>query len=230
MRYIYFFILVCDACTNSDTKLNNETNDSLSIKILSANVEKIVDTNFTDKNGLKQGLWITKDTIYNFTKVRTYKNDTLEGIAKNYEERPKHILLGISFYSKNKLKWSIMPNYFEKTTNKFTHVFALKGIVIHEDSIYVKIPHENGRIWIEGSYIHLGNNCIDLPTGELKSYYKNGQLKTIENWKVRKKIDEYGRVVGTSNLNGKYIMYDSTGNILLDTVFKMAHWIIELKD
>ncbi len=92
MRYIYFFILVCVACTNSDTKLNNETNDSLSIKILSANVEKIVDTNFTDKNGLKQGLWITKDTIYNFTKVRTYKNDTLEGIAKNYEERPKHII------------------------------------------------------------------------------------------------------------------------------------------
>ncbi len=230
MKYLYFFILVFVSCTNHDSKLNFETNDSLSIKSLSVNDEKIVDTNFTDKNGLKQGLWITKDNVYNITIARNYKNDTLEGISKSYEEWPKHKLYGVSFYSKNKSKWSVLPNYFEKTTLKFTHVFAFKAIAIHEDSLYVKIPYENGRIWIEGSYIHVSDNCNDLPTGELRSYYKNGQLKTIENWKVRKKIDEDGRTVGTSNLNGKYIMYDSTGNILLDTVFKMAPWIVELKN
>lgn len=188
MKNLCFILLIFISCGNDENKLSNEPNANFNIKTTPLATEKVIDTNFTDKNGLKQGLWITKDNVYNITIVRNYKNDTLEGISKSYEEWPKHKLYGVSFYSKNKSKWSVLPNYFEKTTLKFTHVFALKGISIHEDSIYVKIPHENGRIWIEGSYIHVSDNCNDLPTGELKSYYKNGQLKTIENWKVRKKL------------------------------------------
>lgn len=182
--------------------------------------------NYTDKNGLKQGFWIIKDTFQQQISEGYYKDNLIDSIFKRYQLLPKPSLVSMSFYENGNILWSLMPEYFNQTHPRFTKAFALKGIIIYEDSVYVKVPYENGSIWFEGAYVRTFRYQTGLPFGVLKSYHRNGKLHTIENWTIPLNPGGSYKTGGASILNGRFQSYDSIGNKLLDTNFHSAPWML----
>ncbi|MCF8253355.1 MAG: hypothetical protein K9H61_04210 [Bacteroidia bacterium] len=223
MKFQHILLLIISSCTNQ----GNETSKPNIQVAGSIKIDNIrCDTNYIDEKGLKQGFWIINDSINNEIREVYYKDNELDSISKQFHFSPKDKLISLAFFQNGKIQWSVMPEYFNNTHPEYTKAFALKGIIIYEDSVYVKVPNENGQTWFEGLYLKTKYDR-GWPSGELKSYYPNGQVNTIENWSHCKKYDmKSGRTFGGSLLNGKFQMFDSSGKILIDTNFKMAPLIL----
>lgn len=223
MKFQYIIILIISSCINQGKDSNYQ---QIQIADSISNNKIRSEINFTDEKGLKQGFWKIIDSINNEIREVYYKDNELDSISKKFHFSQKNKLLSLAFFQNGKMQWSVMPEYFNNTHPHYTKAFALKGFIIYEDSVYVKVPYENGKIWFEGTYIQVYNYKTGLPSGVLKSYFKNGEINTIENWKLYKKPYYNNKVGGGSLLNGNFQMFDSIGNKLLDTNFNMSPLIL----
>ncbi len=223
MKFHYIIILFISSCFNQGKDAKNQ---QIPIADSISNIKIKTEINFIDEKGLKQGLWKINDSLNNEIREVFYKDNELDSISKIFHFSQKNKLVSLALFKNGKIQWSVIPEYFNNTHPYYTKAFALKGIIIYEDSVYVKVPYENGNIWFEGTYIRLNNYNTGLPSGVLKSYFKNGKINTIENWKLYKKPYYNNKVGGGSLLNGKFQMFDSIGNKKLDTNFNMAPMIL----
>ena len=163
--------------------------------------------NYIDEKGLKQGKWeelAWKNKIAGFVH---YVNDTLNGrwvshhgisVSGFYEKGKKegyerHFYhtdvdsntLALGYYENDTVLWFAHPN------SDHGLILLAKGMQVHVDSVYIKVPFKSGTFWYEGLYI------LKEPVGEHKFYYPNGQLQGV-----------------VDHANETFIEYDSKGNLL----------------
>ncbi len=150
--------------------------------------------NFTDENGLKQGLWEERgwrnslksrinyvDDVphgpyiirENYYKVGTYNYGKKNGIERwTYTlDIPDNDLV-VLFFSSDTLRWQAHP------AADSGQLIPVKGIRVFDDSVWVEIPFYNGKIWYKGLYMH------DKPKGTHQIYYPNGKLQGWVNYEL----------------------------------------------
>ena len=222
-RQIFLFLFLF-GCGNPQTESEKIIiPGSTAAKIDSSKIiaEEIPDTNYTDKNGLKQGKWIT----YNkgrLCDIKTYKNDTLngyfkenpsggciyeqtyftegnylngklDGYIKTFNERSKEPKF-LDYYENGERVWLMFPSAdIEIMSDKL-----IKGIIISEnfDRVYVKAPYNNGNIWYEGEFI-----TPHLKIGVHKIYFPSGKLKFEIDYDnhTSKEFTEEGKLLEVKN-------------------------------
>ena len=223
-RQIFFFLLLF-GCGNPQTEYEKIiTPNSTAAKIDSSKiiVEEIPDSNYRDKNGLKQGKWIT----YNKGKlcdIKTYRNDTLNGYFKEnpsggcileqaYFKIGNYLDGKLNGYIKTFDKFSKEPKFLEYYENG-TRVWLMfpsadieimdykliKGIIISEIfySVYVKAPYNNENIWYEGKVIKPNTRI-----GTHNIYFQSGKLKFEVNYSKQtiKQFTEEGKLLKDTDI------------------------------
>lgn len=155
--------------------------------------------NYTDKTGLKQGLWKTFHSNDRVSSEAYYKNDTLNGYYKEFDISGK--LLKIEKYSfgivvadslnegKNAINW--VEDYYENGKIKFKGSYK-EGLPVglHKEFAYdgsaiaAKEYDLSGNITAEGI---VDEN--DRKQGEWKLYYETGEEKAKGSYKDNLKTD-----------------------------------------
>jgi hypothetical protein len=222
---ILVITVVLTGCSNINRNDIVETKTTISEKIPQTNNTPLLENkiNYTDKNGKKQGRWITMykhDTIV----IKTYKNDTLDGYYCKKDGTPywgnyKEGMLDGMWYMCYGSYYQMM--YYEHGNYKWSGFYSIdKDCIITEkhfdistDSLFIRVPFINGNICYEGAFIKHGKKyneirkdnptwTIALPVGIHKVYFENGKIKGIVDY-----------------TNKKIKAYDSDGNVLYDTNF-----------
>lgn len=209
---ILLIVLIFISC-NWTEKANNK-------RIISERIESETSSqkaNYTDKQGLRQGIWTNKKQ--NGIEIKTYKDGILEGNYSigNLTWRRE------GFYRHGKLhglqrtfsgeKVVTIGSYYKGRKLWFTtyeeSIILSKGFSIQDDTvIFVAAPYPSGKKWYEGEfksvrdYRRTAMVFETIPIGQHKVYFTNGKLKGIVNYD-KKLISEY----------------DSLGKQIYNTVF-----------
>lgn len=170
------------------------------------------DTNFIDKNGWKQGVWVEYYKNNKIKSIQNYINDTLDGKEQlNYWNKEdvyetKEYKMGVldgyhkhfhpkliseepqflSYFKEGKKQWMMFPSNDIQYV-KLTKGGLLKGIHLVVDSCYVVAPYSNGYTWYEGLFIKNKENQI-TKKGTHKVYNKKGALIYETNYDTRKRF------------------------------------------
>ena len=163
--------------------------------------------NFTDANGLKQGLWEERGWKNTLVSRVSYVNDVPHGpyiISDNYYK------VGTYNYGKKQglERWTytldkpdndVVVLYFEHDSILWqAHPMAdagqlipVKGIRTYTDSVFVNVPFYNGKTWYQGLFIR------DKPKGIHKIYSPNGVLQGRVNYELfqAESYDSLGHVL-----------------------------------
>lgn len=173
--------------------------------------------NYTDNQGLRQGVWEERgwknklisrvfyiDDIENgpyiisdgYYKVGNYNQGKKHGVERwTYTlEVPDNDLVVLMF-DNDSILWQAHP------AADAGQLIPTKGIRLFNDSVLVNIPFSNGVIWYKGLYIN------KQPKGIHKIFYPNGELQGWVNYELLQAES-----------------FDSLGNFVRqDTVFKFKN-------
>lgn len=192
-----------------------ELKDTLYLKdilIVSISLPK-KDTNFIDKNGWKQGVWVEYYKNNKIKSIQNYINDTLDGKEQlNYWNKEdvyeiKEYKMGVldgyqkhfhpkfiseepqflSYFKEGKNQWMMFPIVDIGCTLDKNESFFGKGVILKVDSCYVIAPYSNGNTWYEGLFIKNKENQI-TKKGVHKVYNKKGALIYETNYETRKRF------------------------------------------
>lgn len=100
MKQIFLFLSILSSC------IQTERNTAQPQNIIADSLQHIAikdEINYTDKNGLKQGFWIIKDTFQQQISEGYYKGNKLDGIFKRYQLLPKPLSNWIAIWRVKKL-------------------------------------------------------------------------------------------------------------------------------
>lgn len=215
--FIFYFIS-CDK-KNSD-KSYQKADKTKKIQSTDSTIKKVPDnsikTNYTDKNGLKQGVWKTFSGN-KLVKLETFKDGKLNGVVKTWtwENTEKHFKNGVidslSFnYFKPDTTLAYFVIYFENGENIWhgfptilnNHGFPIKPITIKKDTVQISIPFKNRATFYKGTFIktnNYGEECKGI--GIHKMYYPNRNIKAEYNYDLM-----------------KVKIYDQTGNLISERI------------
>lgn len=160
--------------------------------------------NYVDEQGWKQGPHIAKNEWGKVILEATYKNDTIvgyyrywDGMQKDgyYENGKKHgnfnwyynngSILLISHWEHDSIIW-----HAPYIANQFQG-YPVKDLTMEVDSVYVEVPHPNGKIWYRGLFVN------NKEVGIHETWYDFGVQHGILDYNTR-----------------KFTEFDSTGNII----------------
>lgn len=170
--------------------LQHEKNDHIDSNALNA----AKGLNFTDTNGLKQGVWevrgwknrLLSRVFYvndiphgpyilndNYYKVGTYNHGKKQGVERwTYTlDIPDNDLV-VLYFEDDSMLWQAHP------MADAGQLIPVKGIRTFTDSVLVNVPFYNGQTWYRGLYIK------DKPKGIHKIYYPNGALQGWVNYEL----------------------------------------------
>lgn len=153
-------------------------------------------TNFTDSQGLKQGIWkhFLNKKIW---KIDNYKGGKLNGECfeyladgefrkTKYKNGKRH---GYSSLSYPDLAFARVITYWEngeKTWTAFpeelaTHIQIHKGVLTKLDSVEIIVPYNSGKLLYQGT-VRSGVKTRSKPSGIHKVYFETGELKSLINY------------------------------------------------
>ncbi len=204
---------------NSTAISKSENSAAIIVDTLINNLNE--QTNYTDTNGFKQGLWVKK-WRGKLIEQANYKDDLLDGyyislesgggLEGNFKLGKREGIfyywytyrknaLAVTYYTNDSIVWQGYPAANEK------YLIPIKRFHINVDTVHVRAPYNTGKIWYEGNFcqrqIKSGSNFKSTsPIGVHKIYFRNGVLKGIVDY-TNETIQEF----------------DSTGNSLYKTTF-----------
>ena len=182
--------------------------------------------NQKDKYGLKQGKW-TKIWRNKIIESAHYKNDTLHGYFISRENGGgyegnyvkgrreglffhwysyKKSLLAVTNYQNDIALWSGYPAADER------RLFPVKGFHIYKDSLFIRAPYENGKIWYEGNFClkpdtYNNGRLMTYAYGTHKIYFRNGKTKGIVDYdnETIREFDSLGKELYSVGFDEKNI-------------------------
>jgi len=205
----YFLLLLNLSCQLHESENNPKKGEISSQKQAKERIVKDTPVtapsfrlNFTDINGLKQGLW---KTYWNkkIWKEERYKDGHLHGINREYFANGeiiqskyingvKHGLSihyhpdssaarFITLWDNDKAIWLAFPNILESS------FVSLKGFILHIDSAKLEIPYVSGKLLYSGTIIKKEPDInLGYPIGIHKVFYETGELKALVDFDSRK--------------------------------------------
>lgn len=200
---VAFMILGCNSnnpveakpFTNNDNSKVDHSQSGSTDTINHSYHSEVVQRNYRDQNGLKQGIWDFKENGH-LKGFETYTNDTLDGAFRHWINYPGGIYEGS--YKKG-LKNGICKTYENDTILVMVHKYRqgeslwagypsvdnhfdapVKGFDIESDSVLIECPYSNDTIWYKGVFIK------KEPVGIHRMYYPNGRLKFVHNYNTGK--------------------------------------------
>lgn len=232
MRLFYFLFILIIASCNSEDELEitpENKNDSIATipdtKFIDKNlIDSIAEfkTNFTDKNGLKQGIWITNSGRGKLKKTETFKDGKLNGLAleQGYGEYSEY------YYKNNKLDSlyfsykdlnSTLSNFimnFENGEKKWTGFplvtlrtgYYIKPFQLYIDTAYIWIPYKNGKVFYTGTFVKDKQNGEGIGIGKHTMYYRNGKIKASYDYDLdsMKVFTKEGKLYKESRIQGYF--------------------------
>lgn len=217
----------------------------LSVFYTKAQTFEVIDgdtLNVTDTQGLKQGLWITKESDgYILNKV-FYKNNLRDSIAEVYEGGKLSYVISFKGGVKNGKIISYWSNgniyreryYVNDTLNGVFKEYDMSGIIVFEENFIngklngkYRRYYNNGRLWICEDY---KDNVLN---GFSRYYHRNGNLESETKFKNGIE-DDYQRIYSRCGRlkkehiyqNNKYvktIFYYKNGNVKKVKVLKKKY-------
>jgi len=204
---------------NTNAIIKSENNAAVIVDTVVHNLHE--QTNYTDVNGFKQGIWV-KEWSGKIIEKATYKDDLLDGyfisletgggIEGNYKLGKREGIfyywytyrqkaLAVTYYINDTIAWQGYPAANEK------YLIPLKSFHIYVDTVYIVAPYETGKTWYEGNFCQRqikssSNFKSTTPIGVHKIYFRNGAIKGIVDY-TTETIQEF----------------DSTGIMLYKTGF-----------
>ena len=205
---------------NSNANIKSENSAPIIVDTVVQNLHE--QTNYTDANGFKQGIWV-KEWRGKMIEKTTYEDDLLDGyyislesgggLEGNYKIGKREGIfyywytyrqkaLAVTYYINDSVAWQGYPAANEK------YLIPLKHFHINVDTAFIRAPYEPGKIWYEGNFclrqIKSGSNFKSTtPIGVHKIYFRNGVLKGIVDY-TTETIQEFDSIGNSLYKTGFY--------------------------
>tara|TARA_B100000674_G_C37694792_1_gene847699 strand:+ start:54 stop:833 length:780 start_codon:yes stop_codon:yes gene_type:complete len=194
-----------DSSLNTIDSVQSEDSGAIAIGAISDSIVQVKHSdsiNIIDSNGLRQGKWIVKGWKDKILEIKTYKNDTLNGLYQKLDGTPYDVnyvmgkregfqrtfyknptrLLSVDFYEDDSIIWTGFPAANENILTPVKHFHSTI------DSIFISAPYENGKTWYEGNFClrpsEVNNGrMMTYCYGLHKMYFRNGKMKGIVDYK-----------------------------------------------
>mgnify|MGYP000706120236 CR=1 FL=1 len=229
--YICLILILQYSCTQIIPDNQNETNSITTSEVatLPLNSDSLRKKkefhsrfNFTDSDGLKQGIWITKGWKNSISSFETFVNDTLHGYWNDrssglhqqgyYEHGKKNgyfwrLRTSIDLRKKSKYYTNIYQEFFYKNDSllwamspetDMGSLIPIRGLTSTLDSVYAIATYLDGSIWYEGACVNnewIGLHKIYFPNGELHGTVDHDKDLVIE-------YDSLGNFIDSCSVRG----------------------------